>query len=225
MGAKRHVARRLALIQPELRFEPLPGFVHQRDHGDGHLAKIGRQGGDVVVGLFRRCVQDAVFPQGRQTLGFVVGIGASFEHWSGSESAVCPRLGDFRVLYWPPRCVGRISALPPGRRADIPVRSNVRWANGSGTGRSALPLGLAADRNVRAPGVHLRRSRDIRLKGPVANRPAMRLSHGFVRDLAVHHVEAADQRRLQLARLGQPMVGQQLQVAVGAVRTRSSRST
>ena len=55
-----------------LGFEPLPGFVHQGDHRDGHVAEIGSQRGNVVVGLFRRRIEDVIFPQGGQSLGLVV---------------------------------------------------------------------------------------------------------------------------------------------------------
>ena len=72
MGAKRHVSRGLLLIQAQLGLEPLPGLVHQGDHRDGHITEIGRERGDIVISLFRRGIQDVVFPQGRQALGFVV---------------------------------------------------------------------------------------------------------------------------------------------------------
>ena len=64
MRTKRHVARRFALIQSQLGFEPLPGLVNEGDHRDGDPAKIGCKPGDVVVGLFLAGVQDVVVAEG-----------------------------------------------------------------------------------------------------------------------------------------------------------------
>ena len=64
--------------------------------------------------------------------------GAEWPGCSGTPPNAGVRCPDLRA--------GLSSAPPPGRRADIPVRSNVRCAGWLGNW-----LDLAADRNVRAP--------------------------------------------------------------------------
>ena len=51
----------------------------------------------------------------------------------------------------------------------------------------------------------------------------MRLRDGLVRDLAVHHIEAADECGLLLAGFGQTQVGQEFDVTISDVRQRLGR--
>src|ERR1035438_380292 len=55
MRTERDVARRLLLLQSHSRFEPLPGFVHQGNHGGGNIANMRGQGGDIRS----ECAQNA----------------------------------------------------------------------------------------------------------------------------------------------------------------------
>ena len=71
MGTERDLAWRLLLLHSHSRFEPLPGFVHQGNHGDGNLANVRGQGGDIVIGLLSPSIENVIFFQGRESFGFI----------------------------------------------------------------------------------------------------------------------------------------------------------
>jgi len=69
--AKREAARRLRGIQTDARFEPLAGFIDQRDERDGSAANPRGEEGEVVEGRVGRCVENTGFREEREALGFI----------------------------------------------------------------------------------------------------------------------------------------------------------
>ena len=65
------LAGRLLLRHAYSRFKPLPVFVHQGNHGDGNLANVRGQGGDIVVGLLGPGIENVILLQGREPFGFI----------------------------------------------------------------------------------------------------------------------------------------------------------
>jgi hypothetical protein len=70
MCAKGNVARRLGHFQADLRLEPLPVLIQERDQRDRHVADFGRESGEIVQGRLRRRVEHVVLPQGLQAADF-----------------------------------------------------------------------------------------------------------------------------------------------------------
>ena len=73
MSAKRSVPRRFRELQPHLRLEPLPAFVHKADERGGGAANKGRQTSQVVEFLLRKRVQNRVPAERFESRPFVFG--------------------------------------------------------------------------------------------------------------------------------------------------------
>ena len=61
------------------RFEPLARSVHQGYQGNGGVAQLGREGGEIVKGLFGGRIENVEALQGRQSLALIEGEGCGFE--------------------------------------------------------------------------------------------------------------------------------------------------
>ena len=78
VGAKGEFARGFGGVEADAGFEPLAVGVDERDEGDGHLANLGREAGEVVAVRLGGCIQNAEGAKGGDAGDVVGGNG-----WAG----------------------------------------------------------------------------------------------------------------------------------------------
>lgn len=72
MGAERDVSRCFAGRHSDLGLEPLSKRVDQTHQCDRRLADLGRQGDEIVEGLFGLRIENRVLLQGLKALRFIL---------------------------------------------------------------------------------------------------------------------------------------------------------
>jgi murein DD-endopeptidase MepM/ murein hydrolase activator NlpD len=111
MSAERLIPRGFAEFETDVRFEPLPRFIEQRDEGNGSATNPGCEQGDIVERRFRSGVEDVVTAEGFQTLRLVGGERCDLH-------AICR---------WPGLFIGRIGLAPMAR--GLLFRLAARYVN------------------------------------------------------------------------------------------------
>ena len=80
VGTEGSASGPLALGQSDLGFEPLAVLVEKADIGHRHVANVRGELDEIVKGLFRLCIQNAITAQGIQSLLFSLSSGG-WRHW------------------------------------------------------------------------------------------------------------------------------------------------
>jgi hypothetical protein len=72
VGAERHAAGRLTLVDANAGFKPLALGTNQRDERDGRVKDVGRRLGEVVEAIIRRRVEDILAVERLEPIGRII---------------------------------------------------------------------------------------------------------------------------------------------------------